>query len=335
MKRLFLKFAIIILSICVIGIVCESLIRLFYEPIPFYDYNSMVVNKYFSGKINYTPKNNNLGFREEELPYNVFQDNYKRILFLGDSFTEGHGIEKGENRFSDIIENRLNMSLQTNGFKYHIYNAGKSATEPEDWIHFLDTLLPIYKPQYVFAVFFLRDGTDLCTSLICHEKEIKSIYAKYENKSWYKYTDVGKHIGNFMAKREFTSIYKKKIKSYYLGSKEERGTWIKQQIYLLEINNICKKNNVEFHLIIFPLLYDLESKYQFYDVENEISNFAGNNDISTFSLINGFIGQKSKSLWVSIKDQHPNEKGHLVAANTLYPYLKEIIINTSVSPPTR
>jgi hypothetical protein len=42
-------------------------------------------------------------------------------------------------------------------------------------------------------------------------------------------------------------------------------------------------------------------------------------------MTDGFIGQDAPSLWVSPTDQHPNEKGHAVAADILFPYVRDIV----------
>ena len=171
----------------------------------------------------------------------------------------------------------------------------------------------------------MRDGTYLCTSLVCQKKIIKKLYLKYENTLWYKYSYLGKFIGNKVVEKRFTEYYVKTIKNSYIGSEREKKAWIKQQKYLKEMMNICKRRDIKFHLVIFPLLFGLESRYQFYDVENELSRFAKHNGIPIFSLTKGFIGQESKALWVSRSDQHPNEKGHLIAAGTLYPYMRKTL----------
>ncbi len=88
-----------------------------------------------------------------------------------------------------------------------------------------------------------------------------------------------------------------------------------------------RQNDIEFHLIIFPVLFGLESDYEFYQVEDEIIRFADSFDIPVYSLTPGFIGHTSHTLWVAANDQHPNEKGHQIAADTLYPYIKKIVHN--------
>ena len=317
-----------IFSICLSWFLAESLMRHFYKPIAIFNLDETAVR---TGKYAYTPLKNGMGFREADLSSEIFQDNYRRILFLGDSFTHGDGVEKGEDRFSDIIEKRLNLESKTNSLKYHIYNAGVSGTNPYDWLKYLRELVPVYQPQYVYAIFFLRDGTNIDTSLLFHKKNINRLRAKYENKLWYKYTYIGKYIGDKQAERDFSNYYMKKMFDSYLGNDSEKRPWIRRQNNLLTIRNLCKKKGIEFHLVIFPLIFGLETDYKFYDVEKEIARFAKVNGIPVFSLINGFIGQNSQELWVSPNDQHPNEKGHLIAANTLYPYLKKMFKNSETA----
>ncbi|MCP4219184.1 MAG: hypothetical protein GY765_31400 [bacterium] len=321
-KNTVFRIVFLIGSICFAIISVEVLMRLFYEPTT--TLNPDILPDRF-GKYPYLPPKNALGFREVPPGDEIFRDNYKRILLLGDSFTFGHGIKKGADRFSDIIEDRLNREPKENGFHYHLYNAGIDGTEPKDWVPFLNTLLPVYKPHNVFAVFFLRDGTDLCTSLLCHKKKIKSLKAKYENTIWYKYSYMGKYIGTKLLEKEFSDYYLTRMRNAYLGSEEEKQPWYEQQKYLREIVTICKHEKIEFRLVLFPLLFGLESNYQFYDVENEISRFAKDNGMEVFSLIKGFIGHNSKSLWVAPGNQHPNEKGHKIAADTFYPYVRNVL----------
>jgi hypothetical protein len=83
----------------------------------------------------------------------------------------------------------------------------------------------------------------------------------------------------------------------------------------------CASLGIPFHLVLFPLLFDLES-YAFADVEAEIGRFAADAGLPVFSLTPGFLGQDARSLWVSRFDQHPNEEGHEIAAKTLLPYLR-------------
>lgn len=268
---------------------------------------------------------NHLGFRENELTEDILRQGITRILFLGDSFTYGAGICREEDRFSDLLERRLNSENAASARKYHIYNAGISGSDPGVWYRVLNIIIKEYRPHSVFAIFFLRDGTSLSTSVKYNSSIINEIRKKYAYRFWYRNSYIGKYIGDFLIKKEFSKQFIKKMRDSYLGTDTQRQVWIERQKYLLNIRDGCKQNSIDFHLVIFPMLFGLESKYQFYDVEDEIIRFAKVADIPVFSLTPGFIGERSSTLWVADNDQHPNEKANRIAARILYPYLAKVI----------
>lgn len=315
---------LVTVSVTLTFIVAEAALRLFQVSTPVLEVGEVRPWETYI----HEPAKNKLGFREADPGSGIFESGYKRILLLGDSFTFGHGVRKGEDRFSDLIEARLQRE-KPGGYKYHVYNAGVSSTEPRDWAGYLQQLLPLYRPDYVIAVFFLRDGTDLCTSLRCLEKLITDIKHKYTDNPFYRHTSIGRLWGDFRVTRRFSSEYRDAILNAYTGDPTQRSTWTEQQRYLLAMRDMCEQHGIPYHLIIFPMLLDLESGYRFQTAEDEISRFATQNRIPVYSLLPGFLGLQSSSLWVSRNDQHPNEKGHAIAAETLYPYLAGILRPTA------
>lgn len=264
-------------------------------------------------------------FREEEIGEEIFEEDITRILFLGDSFTEGAHV-KDSHRFSDQLEVLLNEEMigREPSRKVHIFNAGKGGTSPYFWERYFRFLQPTYKPHTVFAIFFLRDGTDLKTAVHRNKEIIDPIMKKYQSLPLYGTSKMMGYLYNKLAWKEFSTQFKKELVSSYLGSFEEQKAWRVQKAALSRISAQCKKNYIPFHLIIFPLLYNLRD-YEFHDVEERIKEFAANQGIPVFSLTPGFEGEDARSLWVSRYDQHPNKKGHSIAAGTLLPYLRKSI----------
>jgi lysophospholipase L1-like esterase len=275
----------------------------------------------------FTPKLNEYGFREDPLNGAIFDDDYTRILFLGDSFTYGQGVAEGQNRFSDIIESEINhLAENDSSLQYHIYNAARPGTNPDDWLGYYEKLRPIYKPDHVFAIFFLRDGTTLCTSFRCYEDVFNEIKGEFENRFLYRHSYIGKLIFNRAMRQQFSDFYSQQIISAYLGNSAETAQWQIQKEALLQIRDLSQEQGISFNLIIFPILYNLDTNYQFYGVEEEISRFANDENIPVFSLTPGFIGEEESDLWISANDQHPNERGHQIAADTLLPYVLDVIL---------
>jgi hypothetical protein len=310
--------ALFVISIIASLLLCEITFRV-YDPKPWFEFDKDDL----SHKAEY--KNNRLGFRERELKEDILKKNVIRILFIGDSFTLGYGIEKERDRFSNIIERKLNIENEDVLLRYNIYNAGMMGSSPSiGWADSLKSLMPEYKPKFVFGIFSLVTGAGFATALKYNTGEIDKIKLKYSNAFWYKYSYFGKFLGNYLIKKEFSDGYIERMHKAY-SNRDPQSRWGREQRSLLVIRDMCKENNIEFHLVIFPLLFGLESSYPFYEEEKEIIRFARQAGIPVYSLTREFIGKRSRSLWVSQSDQHPNEKGNRIAADRLYPYVKGVI----------
>jgi len=100
---------------------------------------------------------NSLGFRDKE-PDN----NNPVILFVGDSYTAGHGLKSVNERFSDIVGKELNKMEK----KYTVINIGKpnldSKNEYEEMINFL--YLTRIKPSKIILQYCGNDIEGVATN---------------------------------------------------------------------------------------------------------------------------------------------------------------------------
>ena len=81
-------------------------------------------------------------------------------------------------------------------------------------------------------------------------------------------------------------------------------------------------------LIVFPIMVELHAGYPFEAVCNTIMLFAKTNYIPAHNLLPAFMGLNGKDLWVSAYDQHPNEKAHLIAAQSMLPFIQDLLKRT-------
>jgi lysophospholipase L1-like esterase len=89
---------------------------------------------------------NSLGYRDREI---VKEDGKKKILFIGDSFAAGHGLKNVNERFSDIIAEKLGKD------KVSVYNLGMSGADTRDEARRLKEF-PV-KPDAIVLEYFPND----------------------------------------------------------------------------------------------------------------------------------------------------------------------------------
>lgn len=110
-------------------------------------------NCFNQAEFKYCYKYNSLGLRDIE--WNAHKpDSTKRIITLGDSFTEGDGAPDREN-FPSYFENSLNEDAN----KWQVYNGGVCGSDPFYNLQFLNTvILPTYDYD---AILLLVNNSDL------------------------------------------------------------------------------------------------------------------------------------------------------------------------------
>ncbi|MCE7044183.1 SGNH/GDSL hydrolase family protein [Dyadobacter sp. CY312] len=89
---------------------------------------------------------NSLGYHDREI---VQESGKKNILFIGDSFAAGHGLKSVDERFSNIIANKLGTE------KYSVYNLGMSGADTRDEARRLEEF-PV-KPNVIVLEYFPND----------------------------------------------------------------------------------------------------------------------------------------------------------------------------------
>lgn len=172
------------------------------------------VNQY---EFNMRASYNSNGFREKELGEFDLSDRVKRILFLGDSFSEGWGVQENK-RFSNLTANELNKTDKNS--KYVGINLSQLASGPIAYhLNLLDYGIAL-KPNYTVLTFF--SGNDF---MIGRSTKFKSHWkVNHDRDLFYKVpfsnfftrinlNYVGALIEKVRRKKEF--IIKKKVKEKY------------------------------------------------------------------------------------------------------------------------
>ncbi len=267
-------------------------------------------------------RRNSLGLRDQEHTA-IKPPNTQRVLILGDSFTFGVGVADPSKIFPEILEQRF--QLEGGEKKVEILNGGIPGSLTKRWVKLLLEIKDSFQPDVILIVFFLRDGTltgsigDFFTPI---GKEMEN---RNKDSTLYYYSYLYRKIKDVQDRLELSQKYSKKIKISYLGNAEETREWENAKKNILKIKKIGDSIQAKVAFVVFPILIELNDNYPFQEICDVLTQFTNEHQIQNHSLLPAFMGEVGPNLWVSPNDQHPNPKGHKIAADSIFPFLKELL----------
>jgi lysophospholipase L1-like esterase len=262
---------------------------------------------------------NLLGLRDRDYERAPSSDTF-RILIIGDSFTEGDGVDDSESTLPKQLEALLNARQPLPGFStYEVINSGLRGSLTFQWVDRLLLNIEWYDPNVVIAVFFTRDGTQL-TSMGHFFQPIRQRITAMSGALNQRFALLRRarqeEILEQLARSQVNLM-----RAAYLGAQQSIIEWQNAKCNLVQMRDICSERGVQFVLANFPTLYQLDDLHPFQEIYDVIDEFATQNEIAYVDLFPFFKGADASSLWVSTNDQHPNALGHQIAARALFAYL--------------
>ena len=287
---------------------------------------------------------NSLGFKDREIRQVPLVSSNYRFLFIGDSFTEGVGVEY-EKTFVGLVDTALaNDHIE-------VLNAAVSSYSPAIYFKKVEYLLETVGLNFNHLIVFL-DISDIEDEEKRYEMRDGRVVGLFRQSSRikdfvYEYTGLAKNIWSLIAK-----IQKVLVKdSETLRSPEEKRLGINQARSLWTINNevfqeygrsglekarhhmdllyqLLQKHNKEMSIAVYPwpdqiVHADLHSRQvTFWE------NWAKSHFVPFFNFFPVFISSNADPMEVISKnfiegDVHWNEAGHEVIARKLYAKIRE------------
>lgn len=236
----------------------------------------------------------------------------RRITFIGDSFTAGHGIKNVNDRFANIIRSKKNET-----YEIHVLaiNGVDTGAEAENLARIMDMG---YKLEDVVLVYCLNDIGDLTEEMKLQMNEVNKQpdrlkffleYSYFFNTLYYRW----RIVSNPKVSKYFdflTSAYKGK-------------TWEVQKRRLLHLNKLVYENGGKLKVVIFPFLHSIAPNYPFLNTHKQLQSFLSKARIPYVDLL-PFLGEFSpEELTVNNFDAHPNEFAHSIAAKNILEFLEQ------------
>jgi lysophospholipase L1-like esterase len=254
-------------------------------------------------------KNEN-GFRDRNELTTFVPGGKKRIIFLGDSFTAGHGIRRMEDRFTDLIAARFEREQPG---KFMVANMALPAYDALFVTQLAEEEL--LKKHYEMAacvyVYNLNDVDRFDPNTAESLQTIQSSEPKF-----FLFRDT--YLLNWLYFR-LIAFENTGARSYYenLRRSYESEPWVKVRELLKDLKQQSQEQGVDFRMVIFPFVNDVGEHYPFRAAHERIVEFCKAEKIPVLDLEPTFRSHANENLVVSRFDAHPNERAHAIAAEAI------------------
>jgi len=268
---------------------------------------------------------NNYQFRDRD--FSIAKDpKTVRIGVIGDSLAMGYGIKNVDDRFSNLLEEKL----KDKGLKAEVYNIGTSG---------MDTCSEI--PQF-------EKYKQLNFDLMVWEyypNDIQPCGASTGAKIITKqFSDVNP-IVEFLSNQSFLFdyLYWRLTPTYSLTFRDLRLADLAQftnqksvdrhKKYLATFSTVLQDNTTTHKVvvIVFPFLFLLNKNYQAIGVHNMLDKYLKEQNNIVIDMTPKLINIHNKKLMVNRFDSHPNEYVNSIAANALYDKIEPLVASLSAT----
>ncbi|MDA1015970.1 MAG: SGNH/GDSL hydrolase family protein [Planctomycetota bacterium] len=239
-----------------------------------------------------------------EFPKKV-ADNQHHILFIGDSFTFGHGVADINARFSNRARKQLDASNPGRFLVSNLADAGRDLFWADKVVtRVLDSG---YKVNTVVYVLCLND--------------IETFHPRFQT----YYNDMARNNPNFILFRDtyFLNFLYFRVKQFtmpevrgyysFVAEYYEGDPWKRMSVLLKELKDRCAAHGADFRIVVFPFLHDRDGEYDFTAAHQAVVKFCHATSIPVLDLGPELLPHLDEGLTVNPFDAHPNARAHELA----------------------
>jgi hypothetical protein len=266
---------------------------------------------------------NSAGFRDN-IEYSLrIQSGKRRVTFVGDSFTAGHGIKSVEDRFPNLIR------AMHPEWEVHVMAVVGLDTGPEFRMLY-NSIADGYQLDQVVLVYCLNDVADLRPDW---SKAMVDLQAGVKHQNW---IERNSYLVNTLYYRIMAS-HNPYLKSYYSFVVDAyRGAyWEAQKKRLTAFRDLVQSHHGRLLVVTFPFLNSLGPGYKFQFAHKELDRFWDGLNVPNLDLLSIYSNLPPGKLTVNRFDAHPNEYACLLAAKSINKFLETKMSQASAPVPAR
>ncbi|MFH1619902.1 MAG: SGNH/GDSL hydrolase family protein [bacterium] len=254
-------------------------------------------------------RSNMLGFRDN-IEYDfAFSPGRKRVSFLGDSFTAGHGIKDPEDRLANLVR-------KWTGWEVHIISQCGWDTAHE--ISAVQKLIGMgYQFDTVALMYCLNDVAALMPE---HKKAGQWIFSILDTEG-------------FLVRHSYfvnTLYYRLRLQRYpeladyygYVRRGYESNVWEKQEQQLTFLRDLLASRNAKLVVLVYPFFHLLGSDYPYAGAHAKISEWCRLSGVPCLDLLDVYGKHHPRELMLNSFDAHPNEKANALSVKPVVRFIE-------------
>jgi lysophospholipase L1-like esterase len=248
---------------------------------------------------------NSKGLRDREFTFDK-PVGVRRIVMLGDSFTEGWGVAA-----PDVFSKRIERRYADRGAKVEVLNTGVGNWNTVQEVEFFLTDAYRYHPDIVVLNFVFNDA----------EPVLRDRPPSFLMRHCYSCVFL---IGRYDALRRMV-FGAQDWSDYYLGLFGDGAApgWLAAKAAIKRLADYCKENNIALLIASHPELHDVKH-YRLQKITDLVRGASAENNVGFVDLLPYLRDRDSASLWVTPPDPHPNATAHKLLADGIFEALEKV-----------
>ncbi len=265
------------------------------------------------------------GFRDDQPLPTVLSPGQQSIVFVGDSFTFGHGVKHIADRFTNRLRSRwdrerpgqilvsnasvpgTDIRLLTDGLVADLYREKRPT----------DLMVYVFVPNDI-EYFDDRTAQHLASLAEMAPRSWLFSHTYFYNLLWYRWQAL---------RRPEASAYYGYLKGAYTSEPWPRFTRKLDQLRLT-----CDSHGTRLAIVAFPFLSDLGGADTFAVAHEQLGKYCREHNTPYLDLRPTLVPHVSEGLVVNRFDSHPNPRAHELAAEALAPWLEAQLVSPTPEP---
>ena len=251
--------------------------------------------------------------------YGPRQPGRRRVVVLGDSFTEGQGVRAGD-VYSSVLQARLEALAPG---RYEVLNYGRRGHDFPELYELFESAQPL-QPDLVVYGFVLNDAD--------RSPEFDRLWPELNDWIMVRRPPVllgplsPRLLAWFRERLDERRIARQTTQWYLdMYDRPNEAGWARTREYLSRMKAAQEAHGGQLLVALWPLLVGLEGRYPFADVHERLRRVCERRGIPCVDLLPSLAGRSSASLWAEPGDWHPNEVAHRLAAEALVPEVRRLL----------